>query len=246
MIAMDWDVGGTLVDSELLHLRMQRQVCRAHDVKLAVLGSTSFVGVAISEVWRLLAPRLGDLRQTNGGDDRDRREEEQNFRAAALLQYFKGAHTLQVRLEALRFVKRLAIRSVRQLAVSNSELEIVEADLQALGLDDVQHAKPHAAPYHRVFARLRLPAAAIWEMGDSFSCLTYACVARLPTVLVTNTPDAAKTWGRDVTRAYASLLELRDLWLSAADPILSGNALKLTPNDPHEQRYEPQAAGGDK
>ena len=58
-LAVAWDVDGTLVDSEPLHLQALKAVCRAHGVDLSDFGPTPFVGVAAPQVWQALEPRFG-------------------------------------------------------------------------------------------------------------------------------------------------------------------------------------------
>jgi len=161
---------------------------------------------------------------------------------------------LQARPGALVRVKRLAARGVRQCAVSSSERDIVEASLQSLGLrrafeflvtlDDVERPKPDPEPYRRAVVRLGLPAAAIWAVEDSPSGLASAHAAGLPTVLVTDSPDAAKAWGSNATRVCASLLELGDDWPPAADALPSGDLPMPMPYDPDTRRNESHNAGG--
>ena len=49
--AVAWDVDGTLVDSEPLHLQALQAVCRAHGVDLSDFGPAPFVGVAAPLGW---------------------------------------------------------------------------------------------------------------------------------------------------------------------------------------------------
>lgn len=249
MIAVAWDVDGTLVDSEPLHLHALQMVCRANGVDLADFGPTPFVGVAINKVWQQLAPRFGGT-----PDAADERRREIAFRTAVSLNYRASAHALQARPGAVACVRRLAARGVRQCAVSSSERDIVEANLQAIGLheafeflitlDEVEHAKPDPEPYQRAVVQLGLPAAAVWAVEDSYSGLASALAAGLPTVLVTDTPAAAKAWGLDATRVLTSLLELGDHWPSGAVPIPSGADRMTLPYDLIARHNEPHNAGG--
>jgi beta-phosphoglucomutase-like phosphatase (HAD superfamily) len=162
--AVAFDVDGTLVDSEPLHLQALQAVCQAHGVDISDHGSTPFVGVAIADVWRDLAPRF----ERALGHHPD--QGEQVFRSAVTRHYLTRIHEVQVLPGARDALAHLQRQGIALAAVSNSERAIVEANLRAVGaaeafgavvsLDDVRNPKPAPEPYTRAMALLGMPAAA--------------------------------------------------------------------------------------
>ena len=186
--AIAWDVDGTLVDSEPLHLQSLQEVCAAHAVDLSEFGPAPFIGVGIHEVWRLLAPRFG---AALGSVDAARQAA---FCAAVAEHYRAGAASLRPMPGAVEVLQNLAALGVPMGAVSNSERAIVDANLRAVGarelmrfvitLDDVVQAKPHAEPYQRAAAALAMPPHKVVAVEDSASGLQSARAAGLRTVLL--------------------------------------------------------------
>jgi len=186
--AVAWDVDGTLVDSEPVHLRALLAVCRAHGVDISDHGPTPFIGVAIADVWRLLAPRFAPTLgvHADGG--------ERVFRAAVTTHYLANAHEVQPLPGAREALGLLARQGVAMAAVSNSERPIVRANLRAVGaldlfdavvsLDDVREPKPAPEPYTRALALLGVPANAAWAVEDSASGAVSAGAAGLKVLLV--------------------------------------------------------------
>lgn len=186
--AVAWDVDGTLVDSEPLHLQALQAVCHAHGVDISDQGATPFIGVAIAQVWRILAPRFG---QTLG---RDPEGAERTFRAAVTRHYLDHAHQVRPMPGAREALAYLARQQVAMVAVSSSERPIVMANLRALAsldlfcgaicLEDVQHPKPAAEPFIRALAVLALTAADTWAVEDSLSGARSARAAGLQVLVV--------------------------------------------------------------
>lgn len=64
--AVAWDVDGTLVDSEPLHLRSLLSVCNAYGVNIFDLPDNQFIGVNLYGVWEALRDRFpANLERTN-------------------------------------------------------------------------------------------------------------------------------------------------------------------------------------
>lgn len=185
--AVAWDVDGTLVDSEPLHLQALLAVCRAHGVEISDCGATPFVGVAIADVWRALAPRFTQIG-------------EREFRAAVTEHYLERARGVQVLPGALEALELLARQDIVMAAVSNSERAIVDANLRAIGvrqlfratisLDDVQQPKPDPEPYIRALDALRVRAQEAWAVEDSASGARSARAAALRVLVVGGLQDA--------------------------------------------------------
>ena len=65
LCAVAWDIDGTLVDSEPVHLLALQRVCQEHGVDISDLTDAHFIGVHVHGVWQALAPRFsGRLSQT--------------------------------------------------------------------------------------------------------------------------------------------------------------------------------------
>ena len=216
--AVAWDVDGTLVDSEPLHLQALQAVCAAHAVDLTEFGPTPFIGIGIHEVWRLLAPRFGSALGTADA------QREQAFRHGVAEHYRAGAPSLQPMPGAHEVLTALAGRGVPMGAVSNSERAIVEANLRAIGafelmrfvitLDDVVQAKPHPEPYQRAAAALALPPSQVVAVEDSASGLQSAQAAGLRTVLLVGRaePGEPLAWQRAADHRLTSLHGLLPWW----------------------------------
>ncbi len=186
--AVAWDVDGTLVDSEPLHLKALQAVCNAHGVDITDHGPTPFIGVAIAQVWRILAPRFGPAL------GRDPALAERTFRAAVTQHYLDHAHQVRPMPGAREALAYLARQGVRMVAVSSSERPIVMANLRSLAsvdlfcgaicLEDVQQPKPAAEPFLRALALLERTAAQTWAIEDSVSGARSARAAGLQVLVV--------------------------------------------------------------
>jgi HAD superfamily hydrolase (TIGR01509 family) len=186
--AMAWDVDGTLVDSEPMHLRALQSVCDAHGVDISDFGDTPFVGVAIGDVWRLLAPRFASKfeQQTDYAEGQ--------FRRAVTQYYLEHSSEVRVLPGARQALEHLSSLGVALAAVSNSERPIVLANLRTIGvldlfqvvvsLDDVVQPKPAAEPYLRALATMAVPVRQAWAVEDSFSGARSARTAGLRVLIV--------------------------------------------------------------
>ncbi|MDE2395003.1 MAG: HAD family phosphatase [Burkholderiales bacterium] len=223
LAAVAWDVDGTLVDSEPLHLRALLAVCAAQGVSIADFGTTPFVGVSITEVWRRIGARFP------GGP----KQGEAAFYAAVSQAYLERVADLQPRAHAVAVVRALDAAGIAQCAVSNSNRATVMANLRQLGiagamacivtLDDVSEPKPAAAPYRLACATLGLDTRRCLAVEDSASGLASARAAGLRTALYTVEPGW-QNWIDLADHALASLAEvpaLLGLALPAAAPAAS-------------------------
>jgi HAD superfamily hydrolase (TIGR01509 family) len=186
--AMAWDVDGTLVDSEPLHLRALQSVCDAHGVDITDYGDTPFVGVAIGDVWRLLATRFESKFVLESGNA------EGEFRRAVTKYYLEHSSEVRVLPGARQALEHLSSLGVSLAAVSNSERPIVLANLKTIGvldlfqvvvsLDDVEQPKPAAEPYLRALASMAVPVRQVWAVEDSVSGARSARAAGLRVLIV--------------------------------------------------------------
>ncbi len=213
--AVAWDVDGTLVDSEPLHLQALQAVCGAHGVDLSDFGPAPFVGVAAPEVWLALEPRFGPSL------GRDAAHRATAFLGALEEHYRARAHTLRPMPGALAALRWLRERGVPMCAVSNSPAAIVHANLRAIeaadcmrfvvSLDDAPAPKPHPAPYQEAARLLGIAPGRVWAVEDSPSGAASARAAGLQVLLVGSGAEAR----RAAAHAHHHLRSLADapaLW----------------------------------
>lgn len=188
--AIAWDIDGTLVDSEPLHLFALNEVCRLHDVDISDLDDTHFVGVHIGNVWKELQPRFPATLSFEAW-------------SAQLNQTFAENSGRLVEIEgAARVIQDVAAMNLRQVAVSNSNRAVVDANLNAIGvdgfmdfslsLDDVCEGKPDPFPYRYACYRLGLDPGEVLAVEDSATGVASARAAGLPVAFLqaaTGTPS---------------------------------------------------------
>ena len=171
-LAVAWDIDGTLIDSEPVHLLALQSVCRDYGVDIADLPDAHFIGVHINDVWQVLAPRFpGDLTQAL-------------WVAQINQHYLRAADRLEPIPGALAVVAELSRRGVLQVAVSNSHRVVVQANLAVGGLadhlvfsvslNDVTVGKPDPAPYTLAADRLGVAPARLLAIEDSLTGLRSA------------------------------------------------------------------------
>lgn len=175
--AIAWDIDGTLIDSEPVHHKALMAVSERYGVNVAA-DDTRFIGVAMSDVWTVLAPLYPP----------GLRPETWNFEIVEA--YIERTAELQPMAGAPETVLVLAAAGLAQCAVSNSSRRIVEANLKAIGLDramafaigreDVMHGKPDPEPYRLACERLGLDASHVLAVEDSVVGAASAQAAGMP------------------------------------------------------------------
>jgi HAD superfamily hydrolase (TIGR01509 family) len=163
--AVAWDLDGTLIDSEALHLRALIESSAAFGVDLSGLPGETYRGVNILDVWDALRPQFLD------GAERGA------WLNAIERYYLERAAGLAANPAAVETVRKLAARGVAQACVSNSGRAIVDANLEALGIrdtlafsisiDDVLAGKPDPEPFREATRRFALPAERVVAVEDS-------------------------------------------------------------------------------
>ncbi len=143
--AVAWDIDGTLIDSEPLHLAALVTVSARYGLDLSHEPEDRFRGRHMGDVWRALrAFYPGGLSEQRWADE-------------IIDTYIERAPSLRPMPGALETMRELHARGIRQACVSNSERRVVDANLKALGVvdliefsisrDDVTAGKPDPAPY---------------------------------------------------------------------------------------------------
>lgn len=170
--AVAWDIDGTLVDSEPLHHEALLAAGRNWDVDLSDLPDQAFRGIHVGEVWKLLTPRL-----PTGIVEAEWHE--------AINDHYVGHYDRLVAIpEAVATMRTLAGLGIRQVCVSNSARRVVDANIRALGIDDVIEfslsiddvavGKPDPEPYLAACRRLDEPPGKVIAVEDSRSGVTSA------------------------------------------------------------------------
>jgi len=159
-----WDIDGTLADSEGLHHLALVETSAQHGVSIAP-DDSRFVGVAMDQVWRELAPRYPATLSNAIWMQEN---------CAAYLHHAAQLRALPGALEALA---ELHSAGIRQCCVSNSVRTIVDRNLQVIGAaaylefsisrNDVAHGKPDPAPYLLACERLALAPDEVLVVEDS-------------------------------------------------------------------------------
>ncbi len=200
--AVVWDIDGTLVDSEPLHLKSLIMVCEKYNVDISDLPSEYFIGVNIYGVWKALRKRFPYSLKFD-----EWAKQINNF-------YFANSSTLNTMPNALEVIHGLHDLGVSQAAVSNSSRSVVDINLAALGvstifnfslsLDDVKKGKPDPIPYQMATKKLRLRPYEILAVEDSDSGIVSAQKAGIMVA-------AVNVRGRTETTADFSIASLKEI-----------------------------------
>ena len=173
--AVAWDIDGTLVDSEPLHLKSLILVCKKYNIDISDLPDEYFIGVNLYGVWEELRKRF----------PASLKFDEWTHKINSF--YFANSSTLTP--YAFEVINELHVLGVMQAAVSNSNRSVVDINLTALGvskilnfslsLDDVKKGKPDPAPYQVATKKLGLKPYEILAVEDSNSGIISAQKAGL-------------------------------------------------------------------
>lgn len=163
--AVAWDIDGTLIDSEPLHHRSLLAGCRNWNVDLDDLPDQAFRGIHMGDVWTMLRPRF-----PAGLDQAE-------WLAAINAHYVANRADATPIPEAVETIRALADRGIAQVCVSNSGRQVVDANLDALGvldlmrftisLDDVPVGKPDPTPYRDACRQLAVAPGSVVAVEDS-------------------------------------------------------------------------------
>lgn len=175
--AVAWDIDGTLVDSEPLHLYALQETCRRYGVSIDDLPDDEFIGVNLFGVWDVLKERHPESVSMQEWIHELNRFYDSN---AKMLKPIPGAREVVGKLSESGFI---------QVAVSNSHRRVVDANLEAVGLtkqmqfslslDDVPIGKPDPTPYRMVLDALKLTPNQVIAVEDSPSGVSSAAAAGL-------------------------------------------------------------------
>lgn len=186
--AVAWDVDGTLIDSEPLHLRALSAACESHGVDISDLDNDAFVGVSLHGVWQAIGGRY------------PRSLDRERWIAEINAHYRAHCRAIAVDDRVRALIEGLARSGLRQVAVSNSNRAVVDANLEllrvadllefSLSLDDVIVGKPDPAPYRAAAERLGLAPTRLAAVEDSRSGVSSARAAGCFTVGLARDPTA--------------------------------------------------------
>lgn len=203
-----WDMDGTLIDSEPLHLRAFKASIAAHDIELP----DDFEDLTIGMTVDVLYTWLRDNHDFSVPFDVWIVEKTQHYMAGVPeLKTFPGARALWQALEAA---------GVRQAVVSNSDRTTVMANLGAVGLikakqitvsrNDVLRGKPDPEPYARALYLLGAEPCDAVVLEDSLPGAGSGLAAGIATYLVPPSAYAAPA-GATKLSSYDALLDILKL-----------------------------------
>lgn len=165
ILAVAWDIDGTLTDSEPVHHRALLSACKAWGVDLSDFSMEDFRGMHIRDVWSIVRKRMPRLLSRD------------SFVSAVEERYLQDRRALLPVPGSREAVEAIASRGIPQVCVSNSGRTVVNATLSALGLserirfsislNDVDRGKPDPQPYQRAAQRLGIEPRAIIAVEDS-------------------------------------------------------------------------------
>ncbi|WP_306260470.1 HAD family phosphatase [Pararhizobium sp. IMCC21322] len=194
--AVLWDIDGTLVDSEPLHLKALLAVCMQYNADISDLPDDTFIGVNLNGVWDALKRRFpAELTRgvwTKAIDDH----------------YVRQSETLHAMPGAIETIKSLHGLGIRQAAVSNSGRKVVDTNLEflrtngifefSISLDDVSEAKPDPEPYLQAMSKMEIEPSQALAIEDSHSGAKSAKAAGLTLVAYNNPGLPADVWIDDL------------------------------------------------
>lgn len=164
IVAVLWDMDGTLILSEELHERAIAHVLETEGIVPPADLHERTLGWSGSAVWTWLR------------DEHGLGLSYEAWAAAKDAFYVANCAGLRPRPGALEAWRALEQRGIRQAVVSNSDRAVVNANLAVLRLmpepvsvarNDVAEGKPHPAPYLRAAALLGVPADRCVAVEDS-------------------------------------------------------------------------------
>ena len=204
--AVAWDIDGTLVDSEPVHLLALKATCAQFGADISHLPDDRFIGVNMLDVWQELRPHF------NGRINRSQ------FLEAINMHYHDHALKLRPMPHALATVAQAAQCGLRQVAVSNSARIVVDVNLVlsglsrymefSLSLDDVSSGKPDPEPYLAAARRLGLDPTEIVAVEDSDTGAQSAHAAGLEVIRLDWTQSAVGKHKSDLQQVCDTILDM--------------------------------------
>lgn len=184
--AIAWDIDGTLLDSEPVHLRALQDVSLRYGLDLSGEPDERFLGYDLSQVWAELRARYpASLRRSAWMDE-------------ILRDYCGRTHEITLFADMTALMRDCAEAGIAQGCVSNSERLIVDANIAALEIggiiafsisrEDVERSKPDPGPYLEACRRLGRAPGRVLAVEDSAPGATSAQAAGLKVVRI----DAAE------------------------------------------------------
>lgn len=177
-----WDMDGTLVDSEPLHLQALEASIAKHNIKLPDNFDDLTIGMTVDVLYKWLCDNHGFAVPFDA------------WIVEKTRYYMAGVPKLKAFPGALALWQALAAAGVRQAVVSNSDRTIVMANLSALGLikakqitvsrNDVLRGKPDPEPYRRALYLLGAEPEDAAVLEDSLPGAMSGLAAGIDTYLV--------------------------------------------------------------
>ena len=165
VLAVAWDIDGTLIDSEPLHHTAMLAASQQWGTDLSDISVQTLRGVHMHEVWDLMRRRLPETLT------------KEVWLSAIEDQYLRRCSCLLALPGVAAVVEAIAALNIAQICVSNSSRRIVDANLDMLGLsthiafsislNDVDRGKPDPQPYQLAAAKLAIDPRAMLAIEDS-------------------------------------------------------------------------------
>tara|TARA_R110002124_G_scaffold49691_4_gene145443 strand:+ start:3201 stop:3836 length:636 start_codon:yes stop_codon:yes gene_type:complete len=203
--AVLWDIDGTLVDSEPLHLQALLAVCKQFGVDISDLPDDRFIGVDLNGVWDALKSRFPE-NLTVGA-----------WKTLIDDCYAHHSDTLRIMPGAIDTIHSLHQLGYRQAAVSNSGRRVVDTNLGflrfneifefSISLDDVGEAKPSPVPYLEALRQMEIEPSQGLAVEDSLSGARSAQAAGLALVAYRNPSLPADVWIDDLSELKVHLTQ---------------------------------------
>ncbi len=181
-LAVAWDVDGTLVDSEPVHLAALIAVSARYGIDLSHDREDRFLGMHLGAVWAAMSPHYPSSLTMD------------DWVAQILAEYNVHVRDIIVIPQMLDALHRLHELGVPQVCVSNSERPIVDINIRMLGIenllrfsisrDDVNAGKPDPEPYREACRRLGFEPHNVLAVEDSETGLLSATAAGLQAVKI--------------------------------------------------------------
>jgi HAD superfamily hydrolase (TIGR01509 family) len=163
--AVAWDIDGTLVDSEPVHLLALQKTCAKYNVDISDIADDHFIGVNVNDVWKTLRHEFPAYLEFHYW-----LEEINNF-------YIENSKHLSLLPGAVETVRAIDLLGITQVAVSNSNRLVVDTNLKvgeltsfmrfSLSLDDVENGKPDPEPYISAARKLDISSHNMIAIEDS-------------------------------------------------------------------------------
>ena len=204
IIAIAWDLDGTLIENEDLHSDVLERTANAYDITPDDLNELGTLGLADEPVWRMLQSKGHAVPAW------------EIWRDALASSYEQGVSEVSTIESTLNIMTRAHSLGIPQVVVTNATKRVAAASLKYLGIlemlydvitvDDVSNPKPHAEPYSLASRILNIPVQKILAIEDSNTGITSATAAGLVAIQIADGGAKSKMFESTFTETIAKSL----------------------------------------